>query len=100
MIPKLGSFCQITTPGAGGARAGHYVSAISPKDSYLVTQNGLNAGCVVIVEDTPTHRRLFTHGKNALLFRYDDNSLAECLDVADASAFRPTSVGADGLQIY
>jgi len=45
------------------------------------TQNGLNAGCVVLVEDTPTHRRLFTHGKNALLFRYDDDSLAQCLDL-------------------
>jgi hypothetical protein len=45
------------------------------------TENGLNAGCVVIVEDTPTHRRLFTHGRNALLFRYDDDSLAECLDL-------------------
>ena len=45
------------------------------------TQNGLNAGCVVIVEDTPVHRRLFSHGRNALLFRYDDDSLAECLDI-------------------
>jgi hypothetical protein len=45
------------------------------------TQNGLNAGCAVIVEDTPVHRRLFQHGRNALLFRYHDDSLAECLDV-------------------
>jgi hypothetical protein len=45
------------------------------------TQNGLNAGCAAVVEDTPVHRRLFTHGKNALLFRYDDDSLAECLDL-------------------
>jgi hypothetical protein len=45
------------------------------------TQNGLNAGCAVIVEDTPVHRRLFTHGRDALLFRYDDDSLAECLDI-------------------
>jgi len=45
------------------------------------TQNWLNAGCAAIVEDTPVHRRLFTHGKNALLFRYHDGSLAECLDV-------------------
>jgi hypothetical protein len=45
------------------------------------TQNGLNAGCAVIVEDTPTHRRLFEHGRNALLFRYDDDSLAACLDL-------------------
>jgi hypothetical protein len=45
------------------------------------TQNGLNAGCAVIVEDTPVHRRLFAHGTNALLFRYDDDSLAECLNL-------------------
>jgi len=45
------------------------------------TQNGLNAGCAAIVEDTPVHRRLFAHGRNALLFRYDDDSLAECLDL-------------------
>jgi hypothetical protein len=45
------------------------------------TQNGLNAGCAVIVEDTPVHRRLFAHGRNALLFRYSDDSLAECLDL-------------------
>src|SRR5262249_6496413 len=44
------------------------------------TQNGLNAGCAVIVEDTPVHRRLFVHGTNALLFRYDDDSLAACLN--------------------
>jgi len=45
------------------------------------TQNGLNAGCAVIVEDTPVHRRLFEHGRSALLFRYDDDSLAACLDL-------------------
>jgi hypothetical protein len=45
------------------------------------TQNGLSAGCAVIVEDNPVHRRLFRHGENALLFRYHDNSLAECLDL-------------------
>ena len=45
------------------------------------TQNGLNAGCALIAEDTPVHRRLFTHGRNALLFRYGDDSLAECLDI-------------------
>jgi hypothetical protein len=45
------------------------------------TENGLNAGCVNIVEDAPTHRRLFRHGENALLFRHDDDSLAECLDL-------------------
>jgi Glycosyl transferases group 1 len=45
------------------------------------TLNGLNAGCVVLVEDSPAHRPLFSHGKNALFFRYDDDSLAQCLDL-------------------
>jgi hypothetical protein len=34
-----------------------------------------------IVEDNRGHRELFTHGKNALLFRYDDESLVECLNI-------------------
>jgi hypothetical protein len=45
------------------------------------TENALNAGCAVIIEDTPTHRRLFANRGNALLFRYDDDSLAQCLDL-------------------
>jgi hypothetical protein len=45
------------------------------------TPNGLNAGCALIVEDTPIHRRLFADRRNALLFRYDDDSLAQCLDL-------------------
>jgi hypothetical protein len=43
--------------------------------------NGLNAGCVTIVEDNTIHRRLFEHGKNALFFRYDDDSLEQCFDL-------------------
>jgi len=45
------------------------------------TENGLNAGCAVIVEDTPIHRQLFADRRNALFFRYDDDSLAHCLDL-------------------
>jgi hypothetical protein len=45
------------------------------------TLNGLNAGCVNIVEDNVVHRRVFRHGENALLFRYGDASLQECLDL-------------------
>ena len=45
------------------------------------TLNGLNAGCVNLIEDNVAHRRLFTRGKNALLFRYDDDSLRACLDL-------------------
>jgi len=45
------------------------------------TGNAMNAGCVAIVEDNVVHRRLFTPGKNALFFRYDDDSLERCLDL-------------------
>ena len=44
--------------------------------------NALNAGCLPILEDNRAHRELFTHGKNALLFRYEDDSLAGCLALA------------------
>jgi hypothetical protein len=43
--------------------------------------NALNAGCVAIIEDNAIHRRLFEHLENALFFRYDDDSLARCLDL-------------------
>jgi hypothetical protein len=46
------------------------------------TCNALNAGCLPILEDNRAHRDLFTHGENALLFRYEDDSLAECLAIA------------------
>lgn len=45
------------------------------------TANGLNAGCASIVEHNIIHRRLFKHGRNGLMFRYDDESLADCLDL-------------------
>jgi hypothetical protein len=41
--------------------------------------NGLNAGCLNIVEDNLANRRVFQHDRNALFFRYDDDSLRECL---------------------
>jgi hypothetical protein len=46
------------------------------------TCNALNAGCLPILEDNRAHRGLFRHHENALLFRYDDDSLAECLALA------------------
>jgi hypothetical protein len=45
------------------------------------TLNGLNAGSVNIVEDSIAHRAYFQAGANALFFRYDDDSLCECLDL-------------------
>jgi hypothetical protein len=43
------------------------------------TLNGLNAGCVNVVEDSIAHRAYFQSGANALFFRYDDDSLHDCL---------------------
>jgi len=63
------------------------------------TQNGLNAGCAVIVEDTPVHRRLFVHGTNALLFRYDDDSLAECLNVVCGDPERTYEIAQAGFAL-
>jgi hypothetical protein len=45
------------------------------------TCNALNAGCVPILEDNRAHRHLFRHGWNSLLFRYNDESLADCLEL-------------------
>src|SRR5262249_14515971 len=45
------------------------------------TLNGLNAGCVNIIEDSLAHQRAFQNGKDALFFRYDDDSLRECLEL-------------------
>ena len=60
------------------------VLSVSPVNDSIHdrTCNALNAGCLPILEDNRAHRGLFAHGENALLFRYDDDSLAECLAVA------------------
>jgi hypothetical protein len=59
------------------------VVSVSPLNDEIHdrTLNGLNAGCVNIVEDNAIHRRVFEHGRDALLFRYGDDSLRECLDI-------------------
>ena len=43
-------------------------------------QNGLNAGCVNIVEGNAVNRSVLTAGTNALLFDYRDDMLREHLD--------------------
>jgi hypothetical protein len=57
------------------------VLSVSPVNDSIHdrTCNALNAGCLPILEDNRAHRGLFVHGENALLFRYDDDSLSECL---------------------
>jgi hypothetical protein len=63
------------------------------------TANALNAGAVAIVEDTPLHRRLFKHGVNALLFRYDDDSLAECMSLVCQQPDRAYEIAAAGFTL-
>jgi hypothetical protein len=57
------------------------------------TLNGLNAGCANIIEDNAVHRRLFKHCENALFFRYDDDSLRQCLDLVCTDPSRAYEVG-------
>jgi hypothetical protein len=60
------------------------------------TLNGLNAGCANIIEANAIHRRIFTHGKDALLFRYEDDSLRHCLEFVctnPAGAYRIGNAG-------
>jgi hypothetical protein len=59
------------------------VLSVSPVNDMIHdrTMNALQAGCVPIVEDNAAHRAVFRHGENALMFRYGDQSLAECLKI-------------------
>jgi hypothetical protein len=63
------------------------------------TINGLNAGCVNIVEDNVIHRRLLRDGVNALFFRYNDDSLRRCLDLVCAHLGRAYRIGKAGLRM-
>lgn len=60
------------------------VLSVSPLNDLIHdrTMNAANAGCVPIIEDNTAHRAVFRHRHNALLFRYSDDSLRECLDIA------------------
>ena len=59
------------------------VLSVSPFSDMIHdrTKNALNAGCVAIVEDNQRSRSFLKHKINALLFRYDDDSLEQCLDI-------------------
>jgi hypothetical protein len=63
------------------------------------TMNGLNAGCVNLIEDNLAHRGIFQHGKNALLFRYEDDSLQECLDIVCNQPDRAYSIALSGIAL-
>jgi hypothetical protein len=59
------------------------VLSVSPMSGLIHdrTMNALNAGCVAIAEDNLGSKGILQHKENALLFRYDDDSLDECLDI-------------------
>jgi hypothetical protein len=61
--------------------------------------NCLNAGGVAIIEDNLAHRSVFQHGMNALLFRYDDDSLHECLDVVCNQPERAYAIAEAGMRL-
>src|SRR5262249_42126789 len=58
--------------------------------------NGLNAGCLNIVEDSLANRAAFRHGVNALFFRYGDDSLRECVSLAHDAIDRAFAIAAPG----
>ena len=74
------------------------VVSVSPVNDEIHdrTLNGLNAGCVNIIEDNAVHRQFFEHGRNALLFRYGDDSLSECLDLVCNNPQRAWSIAQAG----
>ena len=58
--------------------------------------NGLNAGCLNVVEDSNANRRVFEHGRDALFFRYSDDSLRECLELVCSDLYRSYDIAAAG----
>jgi hypothetical protein len=63
------------------------------------TMNALNAGCVAIAEDSPASRELLQHKQNALLFRYDDDSLDECLNIVCRQPEQAYEIAQAGMQL-
>ena len=63
------------------------------------TLNGMNAGCANIVEDNAVHRRVFKDGVDALFFRYDDDSLRDCLDLVCNDPERAYVIAAAGSRL-
>ena len=77
------------------------VLSVSPISEMIHdrTMNAINAGCVAILEDSLASRTIFKHDKNALLFRYDDDSIAECLDVVCNQPERAYRIAQAGMKL-
>ena len=63
------------------------------------TQNGLNAGCVNIIEGNAVNRSVLTAGTNALLFNYRDDMLREHLDLVCSNPRRAYELAQAGLAL-
>jgi hypothetical protein len=77
------------------------VLSVSPVNDLIHdrTMNALNGGCAAILEDNLAGKSIFKHGKNALLFRYDDDSLEECLDVVCNRPDRAYGIARAGMKL-
>jgi len=77
------------------------VLSVSPVNDAIHdrTMNALNGGCVAILEDNLAAKSIFKHGKNALLFRYDDDSLEECLDIVCNQPERAYRIARAGMRL-
>ena len=77
------------------------VLSVSPMSGMIYdrTMNAINAGCVAIAEDNIAVKGLLQHKVNALLFRYEDDSLDECLDIACHQRERAYEIAQAGMQL-
>jgi hypothetical protein len=77
------------------------VLSVSPMSDMIHdrTANAVNAGCVAILEDNLAATSVFKHGKNALLFRYDDDSIGECLDIVCNQPERAFEIASAGMAL-
>ena len=77
------------------------VLSVSPINDMIHdrTMNAINAGCVAILEDNLATKTIFKHDKNALLFRYDDDSIEECLDIVCHQPERAYRIAQAGIKL-
>ena len=77
------------------------VLSVSPINDMIHdrTMNALNAGCVAILEDNLASKAIFKHDKNSLLFRYDDDSIEECLDIVCNQPERAYRIAQAGIKL-
>jgi hypothetical protein len=89
---------QVTLARMPSCRA---VLSVSPISDMIHdrTMNALNGGCVAIAEDNLAGKGLLKHNVNALLFRYEDDSLDECLDIVCNQPERAYEIAQAGMQL-